>query len=119
MSATPLSRSEARAAFDRLARYPRLALAVSGGPDSLALMHLAAEWRGAREAGPDLHVLTVDHGLRASSREEALMVGRSAAALGLAHAILTWEGRGERRTALQARARAARYDLMAGFCHAN
>ncbi|MGZ5850886.1 MAG: tRNA lysidine(34) synthetase TilS, partial [Methyloceanibacter sp.] len=119
MSASPLSASEAWAAFDRLARYSKLAIAVSGGPDSLALMHLAAEWRAAREAGPELHVLTVDHGLRAGSRDEALMVGRLARALGLPHDILTWEGHGEGRNALQARARAARYDLMAAYCHAH
>ena len=83
MSAAPLSVSESGVAFDRLAHYPKLALAVSGGPDSLALLHLAAEWRAAREAGPELHVLTVDHGLRAASREEALMVGRLASALRL------------------------------------
>ncbi len=88
MSAAPLSISESGAAFDRLAHYPKLALAVSGGPDSLALLHLAAAWRAARGDGPELHVLTVDHGLRAASREEALMVGRLASALGLPHAIL-------------------------------
>jgi tRNA(Ile)-lysidine synthase len=119
MSATPISQSEAREAFDRLACYPKLALAVSGGPDSLALMHLAAEWRAARDEGPELHVLTVDHGLREGSRDEALKVGRLAAALGLHHMILTWEGQGKARGALQSRARTARYDLMAGFCHAH
>ena len=119
MSATPLSISESGAAFDRLALYPKLALAVSGGPDSLALLHLAAAWRAARGEGPELHVLTVDHGLRAASREEALMVGRLASALGLPHAILEWERQGERHTALQARARAARYDLMVAYCHAH
>jgi tRNA(Ile)-lysidine synthase len=119
MSATPLSASEARAAFERLSRYRKLALAVSGGPDSLALMQLAAQWRGARGSGPELHVLTVDHGLRAASRDEALMVGCMAATLGLRHAILTWEGQVVGRNALQARARAARYDLMADYCHAN
>jgi tRNA(Ile)-lysidine synthase len=119
MSATPISSSEMRAPFERLARYPKLALAVSGGPDSLALMHLAAEWRAAREVGPDLHVLTVDHGLREGSRDEAITVGRHAAALGLPHAILTWQKRDKGRTALQVRARAARYEMMTGFCHAH
>ncbi|HMK41624.1 MAG TPA: tRNA lysidine(34) synthetase TilS, partial [Methyloceanibacter sp.] len=119
MSAAPLSISESGAAFDRLARYPKLALAVSGGPDSLALLHLAAAWRAAREAGPELHVFTVDHGLRESSREEAAMVGRLASALGLPHAILAWERHGDGHTALQARARAARYDLMVAYCHAH
>ncbi len=119
MSAAPLSPAEALASFAPLARYPRLALAVSGGPDSLALMQLCAEWRAERGVGPELCVLTVDHGLRAASRDEALMVGRLARSLGLPHAILTWERRGEGCTALQARARAARYDLMVAYCHAH
>jgi tRNA(Ile)-lysidine synthase len=119
MTATPLSASEACAAFDGLARYSKLALAVSGGPDSLALMYLAAEWRSAHGQRPELHVLTVDHRLRAGSRDEALMVARLATALGLPHAILTWEGPSEVRTSLQARAREARYDLMTAYCHAH
>jgi tRNA(Ile)-lysidine synthase len=118
MTAMPVSLAEARATFEPLSRYCKLALAVSGGPDSLALMDLVAEWRGERERGQELHVLTVDHGLREASRDEALMVARLARALGLPHAILTWEGQSEGRTALQARARAARYDLMAAYCHA-
>jgi tRNA(Ile)-lysidine synthase len=100
-------------------RFPRLALAVSGGPDSLALMHLAAGWRAALGAGPELSVLTVDHGLRASSREEAELVGRLASQLGLPHVILTWEKKAPPVASLQARARAARYDLMAAHCHAH
>jgi tRNA(Ile)-lysidine synthase len=119
MSAAPLSPAEARASFEPLSRYPRLALAVSGGPDSLALMQLAAEWRVARGFGPELSVLTVDHRLRAASREEALQVARVAETLGLTHAILDWQTQGKARTALQARARAARYDLMAAYCHAH
>ena len=82
-------------------------------------MQLAAEWRAERGACPELQVLSVDHGLRATSRDEAEMVGRLARSLGLHHAILTWDRRGEARTALQARARAARYDLMAAYCHAH
>jgi tRNA(Ile)-lysidine synthase len=119
MTASPLSMSEASKLFEPLERLPRVALAVSGGPDSLALVHLAAGWRVGGNSGPALSVLTVDHGLRASSRDEALMVGRMASALGLSHATLAWEKNGERSTNLQARARAARYDLMAAYCHAN
>ena len=92
-----------------------LVLAVSGGPDSLALMMLAAQWR-ENAAGPvPLFVATVDHGLREESGAEAEKVGEWAAALGLPHAILFW--RGEKPTrALQEKARAARYGLL--FAHA-
>jgi tRNA(Ile)-lysidine synthase len=112
MRAGPISVEEANGLLAPLARFDRVALAVSGGPDSLALMHLAARWRAELHDGPELSVLTVDHGLRPSSRDEALMVGRAAAALSLPHAILTWEGRGEVTTGVQAKARTARYDLM-------
>jgi len=117
--AAPLTSREARAAFAPLARYSRLALAVSGGPDSLAALHLIARWRAEGESTPDLTVLTVDHGLRAGSREEASMVARMAASLGLPHATLTWPHADGERGSLQARAREARYDLMAAYCHAN
>jgi tRNA(Ile)-lysidine synthase len=117
--ATPISSSDARAAFASLSRFPRLALAVSGGADSMALLHLMAEWRAEGEAKPDLAVLTVDHGLRAESRDEAAMVTRMATRLGLPHAILTWTQGAKQSGGLQERARAARYDLMAAYCHAH
>jgi tRNA(Ile)-lysidine synthase len=93
-----------------------LVLAVSGGPDSLALMVLAAQWR--ENAGPvPLFVATVDHGLREDSGTEAEKVGEWAAALGLPHAILPW--RGEKPTrALQEKARAARYGLLFAYAKA-
>jgi tRNA(Ile)-lysidine synthase len=116
---TPISSSEARAAFASLTRFPRLALAVSGGADSMALLHLMAEWRAEGEGKPDLTVLTVDHGLRAESREEAALVARMAKRLGLPHAILTWTRTVAPSGGLQERAREARYDLMAGYCHAH
>ena len=47
----------------------------------MALLHLMAEWRADGEAKPDLTVLTVDHGLRAESRDEAAMVTRVARCL--------------------------------------
>ncbi|MEE7458013.1 tRNA lysidine(34) synthetase TilS [Methylorubrum populi] len=82
-------------------------LAVSGGPDSIALMHAASRIGPADR----LFVATVDHGLRPEAAEEAAGVGRLAVALGLAHAVLPWESprRGSR---VQAEARAARYRLL-------
>ena len=58
-------------------------LGVSGGPDSVALMLLAAEWVRGLAAPPPLYVATVDHGLRKESHGEAEMVARWAAALAL------------------------------------
>ncbi len=117
MNALPITLSEAQALLAPLMRFPSVALAVSGGPDSLALMHLAARWRAELAQGPRLSVLTVDHGLRAGSRDEAELVGRMASALGFSHAILTWEKQEPHSASLQAQARAARYDLMAAYCH--
>ncbi|WP_045836850.1 tRNA lysidine(34) synthetase TilS [Hyphomicrobium sp. 99] len=109
----PISEAEADAAFDRLARLSHVVLAVSGGPDSMALMLLAAEWRArAKFAGPSLSVATVDHGLRPESRFEAELVGQAARQLDLPHAILTWEG-AKPRTGVAAAAREARYRLLA------
>ena len=89
---------------------PRIALvAVSGGPDSMALLHLAAGWRD--RGGPQIHAATVDHDLRPGSRAEAEAVGQWAAALQIPHSILTWTG--ERPKArVQELARAARYRLL-------
>lgn len=104
------------AALDALAPGGRLALAVSGGADSLALLLLAAGWAGLAP-GRRLHVLTVDHGLRPESADEAADVAAHAAALGLDHAILRPSSALPRR-GLEAAARACRYDLMAGWCRA-
>ncbi|MBS0239782.1 MAG: tRNA lysidine(34) synthetase TilS [Proteobacteria bacterium] len=112
LSPSPITEFEADAAFDRLARFDHVVLAVSGGPDSMALMVLAAEWRArAKFATPSLSVATVDHGLRAESRAEAELAGRAAERLGLPHAILTWDG-AKPRTGLAAAAREARYRLL-------
>jgi tRNA(Ile)-lysidine synthase len=117
--ATPISLGEARAAFAPLISFPRLALAVSGGADSMALLHLIARWRVEDALKREVTVLTVDHGLRAESHEEAAMVGRMAASLGLPHAVLTWTREERHSGGLQERARAGRYDLMAAYCQAH
>jgi len=90
-------------------------LAVSGGPDSSALMHAAAILRDA--TGASLRVATVDHGLRPDSAAEAENVGRAARELGLPHAILTWAG-AKPGTGLQDAARTARYALLAAQAEA-
>jgi len=95
------------------------ALAVSGGSDSTALMVLMAEW--IVQSGQSLQactVITVDHRLRPESASEAEAVARQAAALGLRHATLVWEG-DKPRTGLQAAARVARYRLMAAYARAH
>lgn len=112
LSPLPITDLEADAAFSGLARFDHVSLAVSGGPDSMALMVLAAEWRArGKLAAPSLSVATVDHGLRPESRSEAELVGRAAERLGLPYAILTWEG-AKPRTGVAAAARAARYRLL-------
>jgi tRNA(Ile)-lysidine synthase len=98
--------------FAGLEAAPALLLAVSGGPDSLALMLLAARWAALGGMGmPRLHVATVDHGLRPKARMEAEGVAAAAAALGLPHTILTWTG-SKPKTRIQERAREARYALL-------
>ena len=67
--AAPVSAAEAKTLFDPLADASALVLAVSGGPDSTALLLLAARWRRARKTGPRLLAVTIDHGLRRESAE--------------------------------------------------
>lgn len=90
-----------------------LAVAVSGGPDSLALLLLAHAAFGAR-----VRAVTVDHGLRAAAADEAAMVASLAASLGIPHVTLRWDAPHPAGN-LQAAARAARYRLMGGWCAAN
>lgn len=90
-----------------------LAVAVSGGADSLALLLLARDAFGAR-----VRALTVDHGLRAEGAGEAAQVAAICAAIGVPHATLRWDG-DKPAANVQAAARAARYRLMADWCTAH
>jgi tRNA(Ile)-lysidine synthase len=108
----PITAIESDVAFDCLTRFDHVILAVSGGPDSMALLVLAAEWRAAAKTGtPNITVATVDHALRAESRAEAEFVGREAQRFGLPHAVLTWAGP-KPRTGVPTAARDARYRLL-------
>lgn len=112
----PAARPEPDAEFLALKCRRHVALAVSGGSDSMALLHLA--WRQRQGNFPHFSVITVDHGLRAGSLDEAKRVAAWASKLGLPHHILAWTG-DKPPTGIQAKARRARYDLMSAWCRAN
>jgi tRNA(Ile)-lysidine synthase len=92
-----------------------VAVAVSGGSDSLALLRLAKAW--ADRAGRPLVALTVDHGLQAAGPAWAEFAAERAARLGVAHQTLAWTG-DKPRTGLPAAARAARHALLADAARA-
>ena len=99
------------ATIDRLlagARPAALGVAVSGGGDSMALLHLAARW-----GGTTLRVATVEHGLRTGAEAEARLVASRAAALGLGHDTLRWRWDGAGN--LQAAAREGRRAALAAW----
>src|SRR5205085_3686403 len=91
--AAPVTAAEGHFLFADLATAPVLVLAVSGGPDSTALLALTARWRAALQSGPDLIAVTIDHGLRPEASQEARAVKRLAARLGVRHRTLKWTGR--------------------------
>jgi tRNA(Ile)-lysidine synthase len=121
-----LREEEANALFTGLEDFRGLILAVSGGPDSTALLVLAAGWAKRLErrlkGSPKLIAVTIDHGLRRESRREAAAVKTLARRLGVAHRTVRWRGE-KPKSGLQQAARAARYRLMAqeavraGFAH--
>jgi len=94
-----------------------IAIAVSGGPDSMALVRLAKEWADIR--GASIVGLTVDHQLRPEAEAEAEQVSRWLNSLGIEHHVLEWEhGARVRRIARSAQndARTARFDLLCTWC---
>lgn len=106
----------ARDAFDLRPETPaRVGVAVSGGSDSMAMLHLMA--RAVPEAGGTLHAVTVDHRLRPEAAGEAAFVGRVCAGLGVPHDVLVWD-HGKVRGNLMQAASEARYRLMAGWAAA-
>jgi tRNA(Ile)-lysidine synthase len=95
------------------------ALAVSGGGDSVALMHLAADWLSSNATPPHRgSVLTVDHGLRPGSAREAAATAAWAKTIGFAAHTLAWRG-AKPRSNIEDGARNARYRLIGDWCRAN
>ncbi len=115
-AASPLSLGEFTASLASIAQFeisPFLAVAVSGGPDSLALAILADRW--ARERGGEICALTVDHRLRPESGDEIRRLTAWLSARAIRHDVLVWTGE-KPRTGLQEAARFARYRLLGRWC---
>jgi tRNA(Ile)-lysidine synthase len=114
---SPISVQEAKQLFADWKTLPAIVLAVSGGPDSLALMWLMARWRRALARGPKLVAVTIDHGLRPEAAREARDVKRLARALDVEHRTMRWiqenPGSDKPKSGVPAAARAARYRLLA------
>lgn len=122
MSKTPTNTDSpyvpAKALIERFARDldalvkpdDSIGVAVSGGPDSLALLLLAAAARPGK-----VKAATVDHGLRDDSRSEAEMVAALCEKMGIPHQILTVEWKQKPVTAIPARARLHRYRELANW----
>jgi tRNA(Ile)-lysidine synthase len=109
---SPISVQDAKRLFADWRAAPAIVLAVSGGPDSIALMWLAARWRRTLTRGPRLVAITVDHGLRPEAAREAREVKRLARTLDLSHRTVRWTG-AKPKTGVPAAARSARYRLLA------
>src|SRR5436190_8947627 len=105
------------AARDLLSRGDRVVVAVSGGPDSMALLHVL--WEVRARLGLTLEVAAIDHGLRAEARREIDLVRDRADALGLAFSAVSVDVAGERRArrglSLQDAAREARLRALAAL----
>ena len=101
------------APFEPFEQQPLLAVAVSGGRDSLALTLLAHDWAGSR--GGKTVGLIVDHGLRPESAAEAAATRALLDRNGCEATMLHWSG-AKPRSGLQEAARAARYRLLREEC---
>lgn len=101
-------------AFGPFSTAPHVAVAVSGGADSLCLAFLLQEW--VQEKGGQLHAVIVDHQLRLESTTEAQTTAVLLEKNGIPSVILSWEGP-KPTTGLQRKAREARYRLLIAWCH--
>lgn len=119
MLAFPISTDEFASAMQAVGSFendPQLAIAVSGGADSMALALLSHHW--ARMRGGRVTALIVDHGLRDASADEARLTTERLSRLGISSVVLPWVGT-KPTSGVQAQARTARYGLMNRWCHDN
>ncbi len=117
-AAAPVSDAEVgarMAAFGPFEPVPEVAVAVSGGPDSLALALLLQRW--AAERGGRVHGVTLDHGLRPESADEAAWTGEQLTTRGIPHSTLTWRPDPDAQVT-HAAARRERYARLGAWCRA-
>lgn len=99
---------------DGSAQPKALAVGVSGGPDSMALCYLLSHWAEQQKNPPELYALTVDHGLRPESAQEAQKVQETVSGWAhVSHRTLVWHKEKAVASRVQEQARSARYGLMA------
>jgi tRNA(Ile)-lysidine synthase len=110
-AAGPLADAELEGLLAPFAGAGTIALAVSGGADSLAMLDCVDRWRRHRALPPGAVVLTVDHRLRPGSGREAAAVAALARSRGLTARVLRWNGP-RPVSDIEAAARAARYRLL-------
>lgn len=101
-------------ACDDFAGTNCIVAAVSGGSDSLAMLFLLRDYLARTGHGQKLVAVTVDHGLRTGSAQEARQVAQLCVRYGIVHETLVWRGE-KPKSAVSCHARLARYDLL---CHA-
>lgn len=111
----PVTDQEFATALRELAPELPVAVAVSGGADSMALLRLTHGWALAQGAGDKILAITFDHGLREGSADEARQVAQWCAGLGIGHRTLLWDG-DKPRQGIQAAAREARYEALSAVC---
>ena len=117
---SPLLSSEFSEIMNRIGYFepaPALAVAVSGGADSMALLHLTNNW--ARTRNGKVTALTVNHNLRLEAADEARQVQKWCKNQEIEHHILNWQPPSPILSSIQENARNARYQLMLDWCRAN
>ncbi|HSQ98168.1 MAG TPA: tRNA lysidine(34) synthetase TilS [Rickettsiales bacterium] len=102
--------------INELKESKKIAIAVSGGIDSLSLVFLANNW--CKENNIKVIGITVDHGLRKSSNDEAVYINSLLKQHNIEHHILVWEGKKPSNN-VESIAREARYKLIFDFCREN
>ncbi len=115
-NAPTISIDDAMHALGPFESNAELAVAVSGGPDSMALALLLHDW--AQRYGHQVRAITVDHGLRPESATEAQHVAGWMRAKGIPHTVLTLTDR-PRGSSIQEKARAARYHALKDYCESH